>query len=733
MIQLREGQRQVAAYRGGALAVPAVPGAGKTTVLAYLASELIEQGCIGTGKILIVTYMTSAVANFKSRIADFLERRGLPKTKGYEIRTLHSLAINIIKERPDRVLLDDEIQIIDEIHRDRIITHLAQSWISQNHNTWKRAIKEPENSRYYDKNIAQWEKKTVSLAKEMIGYFKSRGMSVTDLVDRQAALSEQSFLRWTIEIYYQYQQYLQRAGMIDFDDIIWHAALLLREDKEVLARLQERWTYIFEDEAQDSTPLQEEILHLLAGKEGNLVRVGDSNQAIMGTFTSSEPELFRSFCRHNMMQPILYASRSSHDIIALANYLVKWACTNHPDTICRTALEDQQIQPVSVEDPFPNPAIDAYTIAAPSFATDQEEIQKICHHAIKYAGSNPHKTVAILAPSGSTLQDVATMLQSMGVAFYEITRFPRERQRTAEDVAGILTYLAQPQDNRRLLHILQRFIPELAEDQYHGLCSWLLQEHLENLFFSLQEYDYLAKQPVEFTSTAVWPEIRYVLQNVQGWLEAVYLSPDALVLHIAEQLELSGEEREIAAKIALDMKRRLEQSPALRLDALLHDVDAIKNAANQFANIIFDRRGYAPCPGVINLVTCHKAKGLEWDMVYVISTTANEYPAQVTDEFLSELWFLSKDSAMPAALAKAEMRAILGKSVTNDPLGDAKREIIGERLRLLYVAITRARESLVISSSKQRTKFGNKKCPPAHVHEVLRQYIEKRRLERNEG
>ena len=69
----------------------------------------------------------------------------------------------------------------------------------------------------------------------------------------------------------------------------------LHADADFLARLQERWPYVLEDEAQDSSALQEQMLRLLTAQENNWVRVGDPNQAINTTFTSAETRFLRDF------------------------------------------------------------------------------------------------------------------------------------------------------------------------------------------------------------------------------------------------------------------------------------------------------------------------------------------------------------------------------------------------------------------------------------------------------
>ena len=97
------------------------------------------------------------------------------------------------------------------------------------------------------------------------------------------------------EIYEQYERGLRYRGAVDFQDLIRLALKVLTVDGDYLLRLRKRFPYILEDEAQDSSKLQEEILGKLAGNDGNWVRVGDPNQAIYETFTTANPELLRNF------------------------------------------------------------------------------------------------------------------------------------------------------------------------------------------------------------------------------------------------------------------------------------------------------------------------------------------------------------------------------------------------------------------------------------------------------
>ena len=146
----RSGQKEVLEYRGGQLAVPAVPGAGKTTVLAHLAAELIASELDNDQKILIVTYMNSAAANFRKRIGDFLAEKGLPRSRGYSVKTLHSLALGIIKEKPEARLINHDFELIESGRRYRWIKDLCRKWAGENSKLLQQFFNLEKNSYQFD-------------------------------------------------------------------------------------------------------------------------------------------------------------------------------------------------------------------------------------------------------------------------------------------------------------------------------------------------------------------------------------------------------------------------------------------------------------------------------------------------------------------------------------------------------------------------------------------------------
>jgi hypothetical protein len=153
----------------------------------------------------------------------------------------------------------------------------------------------------------------------------------------------------------------------------WHCRRGLTQLPEALA---DRWPYILEDEAQDSSRLQEQILRLLTGEVGNWVRVGDPNQAIFETFTTASPEYLRNFLTEPGVQPreLPDSGRSSLQIIDLANYLIDWTQTQHPREAARGALTPPTIHPVPPGDQQPNPPAGKVHFHLPTHPTGRIQV-----------------------------------------------------------------------------------------------------------------------------------------------------------------------------------------------------------------------------------------------------------------------------------------------------------------------------------------------------------------------
>ncbi len=708
---LRPDQEKVVGYRQGYMAVPAVPGAGKTTVLAVLAANLITEGRHHPGRILVVTYTHSAVGNFRSRIGHLLAERGLPRTAGYEVRTLHALALSIVRERPEALRLSDQFELIDGPRQEQWVQQVFQNWLACHRSEWEGVLKEDLPAQRREDALRRWEQETVSFFVTMIRQFKARGVSAEAALALTAALPQHAFLRWAAEAYEQYQTGLGARGLLDYDDLIIGACRLLEQDPQLLARLRERWTYVFEDEAQDSTPLQERILLTLVGPSGNLVRVGDSNQSIMSTFTAADPRLFRAFCLRPDVAvcPLVYAGRSSPAILELANTLVDWAIHRNPEPACRDALVEQHIQPVPNGYPQPNPCPPRYTINTHQFRDAAQELATLARWADRVCQEHPEETLAVLLPTNAMTQALAAECAQLGAPCVQVRRdLHPEAYKTVAGLLTILEYLADPTSGHKLVQAMGVTL-RLDHAESAAFAPWLQDCELDEWLYPSDAAGPGDHWPGPVPEMAGSAELQAWLGKLRDWLETSgRVGADHLVLILARDLGLGNEERAVAEQLALEITRLLWEEPALDLSAVVAGLRARAEAFSRAAGTFYERRGFRPEPGVIYAVTCHGAKGLEWDTCFVGAVTrdAGTYPSSLEDWIPSELWYLQEDVMNPTALAVGELEECLMGAGQADPIRRAKADVISERLRLLYVAITRARRNLVLSCYGRRERSG---------------------------
>lgn len=709
-IVFRKGQDKVMEYNGGYMAVPSVPGAGKTFVLTQLAAKLIEEGMQRPGKILIVTYMNSAVANFKQRLYKLLKDRDLNPMEGYEVMTLHTLAMKIIREKPDKLLVSDEFVILDDTKRTELFREIFSKWISRNRKQLHDLI---DTKRYYHQQLVRmgdkWEKDFYRIALGSFSYFKVQGYDCEMLTDKIGSRPGMIPLKWLIELYREYESALRIRGLIDFDDILVGALELLREDGELLERYQDRYTFIFEDEAQDSNIIQQEILTMLSEKSGNLLRVGDSNQAIMSTFTVSDPKLFREFCRNPFtdVQSINVASRSCNHIIDISNFFVDWVRSFHPCIDCRESLEPQYIEEVDGDDPHPNPVIDECSVYFKEFKTKHEELQFIADRCKGHMESQPDKTIAVLVPTNWVANELIDELEKRHVPFKEITRFPRERAYAANVIGAVLDFIVFPYKNRCLIEVVEYMLQDEEKENLEKLCDYLAKVPIEELLYPLYGRIDRDDIPDELIETGIWDRFEGIIPLLKEFLEMSSEMPEYLVLHIAERLNFDWDKMAIAQKIASDIRYLVSLNPSWSLMDLAQELKNIENSYNYFANIVYDMRGFEPEPGEVTVSTYHKAKGLEWDTVFLMAMTSYNFPATLDDKFRGDCYYLREEYQNPDALAKAQFDEFVGIREGGDYIEQSKKGIISERVRLLYVGMTRAKEYLILSTHNTPSIYFN--------------------------
>lgn len=712
----RPNQKEILSYTHGFMGVSAVPGSGKTHTLSRLAANLISSNVLDDNQeILIVTLVNSAVDNFTSRIAGFMTEFGLLPDLGYRVRTLHGLAHDLVKERPDLAGLSDRFTIVDERETEEILTNAVRGWLRA-HPGFAAEWLTPDVDLDSDPRTAQsWENGLQSLAKNYIRQAKDLQATPHVLIE---ALSNHknrhSLLDFGLDIYTAYQRALSYRSAVDFDDLIRLALLVLQSDPDYLLRLRHRWPFILEDEAQDSSLVQEQILSLLSGDSGNWVRVGDPNQAIYETFTTASPEHLRRFLRRGdvIARDLPDSGRSQPGIIRLANELIRWTMEDHPVEDLQNSLTIPLIRPTPPGDPQPNPPNDpAGIVLYDQKLTPSSEIDTVVRSVKAWIGQNPDKTVAVLAPRNKRLIKMADDLHAAGIETVELMNTSQSTRQTAVLLQEILEMLAKPVDAHRLAKVYKGIHPERWEaPETRDLCRAVhnlisRNQRVEDFLWPRTGTTWLENLTDNGVDSIVIEELDTFQQRIRRWHEAVLLPIDQLILTIAQDLFVESGQLALAHKIALMLERSVQTHPDWHLWNFAQELADVAANQRRLEGFSEEEIGFDPNQhkGKVAIATIHKAKGLEWDRVYLLSVSNYDFPsAQEYDQYMPEKYFIRGKLNLEAE-ALSRLKAVMA----GDPAAlyleegaatvQARLDYCAERLRLFYVGITRARRMLTVT------------------------------------
>ncbi len=718
MFNPRPAQKEIIHYTSGKMGVSAVPGSGKTHTLSYLAASLIARKKVAPDQeVLVVTLVNSAVNNFAGRIDQFIREFKLIPEMGYTVCTLHSLAHEIVRERPDLVGLSDRFQIADEFETQRIMQSAVDTWL-RTHPEFYQYWTSPDADLDDYKVQKGWPRTIQGFAHAFIRQSKDLQLTPQHLAERINALQKVPLLlQMGLDIYNDYQRGLAYRSSVDFDDLIRLALLALQSDPDYLARLRYRWPYVLEDEAQDSSYLQEQILRLLVGEDGNWVRVGDPNQAIFETFTTASPRFLIEFRQETgvVARNLPNSGRSTQSIISLANYLIDWTRKEHPEMELRGALTLPYIELTPPNDPQPNPPDDPSGIF---FATKKYEPDHEIHNVVgsikKWLPDHQDWTVAVLVPRNERGEKIIEALNTANIPYVELLRSSRSTRQTAETLASILRALAEPANPKWLSRVYQQLPhpePQSAEEapawkQFHALVTEAILNcsHLEDYLWPRPGFDYLADLASK-RSEQILVQLAKFRQNIRRWQAAALLPIDQLILTIASEMFTNPSDLALAHKLALLLENTASAHMDWGLLQFSEELATIARNERHLTGFSEEDMGFNPDlhRGKVVVSTMHKAKGLEWDRVYLLSVNNYDFPSnQPYDEYMSEPWFVrnrinieAEAVAQLKSLATGDIAALYMEEGTATLA--SRFDYSAERLRLLYVGITRARRELIVT------------------------------------
>jgi len=654
---LTPAQKKAVDMVEGPVLVVAGPGTGKTHILTLRIANILLKTQANPTNILVLTFTDSAARTVRRRLIELV---GEKVGREVFISTFHGFAEYILntyaESFPDfasrRLMGDVENTLLwREVLETEQVVHLST----------------PKSPFHYLKDLASLQK---DLVRERITLDDYRAW-VGDEGKRLEADPSLRYIRGEKEgelkpegqkklerlekayeaarIIEAYEALKEKRGVYDFGDMLRRAVDALQEDAALAAELQELYQYVLADEHQDANALQHALLDALAYDEHpNLFVVGDEKQAIF-RFQGADATHFSEFTsRYPRAEVIALGEsfRSYQGILDAAHVLMnEHASDREHAELKATRTGDAAIRLLVSPDPL----------------AERDQVASLVEDAIA-SGTKPHE-IAVITSRNSTADLMSEHLRARGVPVLRAGDMALESRPLLRALLAYMRAVANPLDTASFRESL--------------LAPWWQIPLDERASLLLRYRDHELPDAVRTT----YPKIAEALEELQ----AAALAEPALVL-FSRLLERSG-----ARGYVLSHAQHIEDDLALLRKLYMHVEDMVaRDSSMTFARIVdaltkASEHGLAGVKssvlqreGLVTVITAHKAKGMEFEKVFVVGLTANEWEKG------------GKAPLIPTPI-------------------DQKRTL-GDVLRQFYVALTRAKDEIVLSYASE-TGDGKERAP----------------------
>lgn len=650
---LTAAQRAAVEHFEGPLLVLAGPGSGKTRVITRRIARLIERG-VRPWEILAITFTNKAAREMAERVQALL-----PGSRIW-VSTFHRFCARLLRERGGAVGLQPNFSIFDTGDQQQLIKQVLNDLNLD-------AAHFPANK--LAQRISQAKNELLTPAQYVARYGEGIGTHLEATVAR---------------VYPAYQKRLLEANAVDFDDLLVHVALMLAEQDELRAELDERYRFILVDEYQDTNRAQYQIVAALSQLQPNLCATGDPDQSIYGWRGARIENILRF--EHDFPDVKLIRLednfRSTPEILQVADGLIAHNVHRKAKRLQTNKLSGEAVELRQYQD-------------------GQEEAAAITNEirALVESGERQWKDFAIFYRVNSLSRSFETALARQkipfqvagGVAFFE--------RMEVKDLLGYLRLIENPRDRVAFLRVVNTPVRGIGKSSLDKLVRWAdstgatlldaarqpgrVPDLPKKAASQLRAFADLIDELAEFTGTptANGEESSAADEFFNVAADAGRESSTTGQIGLVEGLlrtviRRTGYARQFAdPQDEVDNQRRSnieELVTAARLyDAQEASTDRGPTLGGflETASLAQDLDSLEEVSGAVTLMTLHAAKGLEFPVVYIVAVEQNLIPHE--------------------------------RSLRENDLKQLEEE-----RRLLFVGITRAEEKLVMTHTRRRDVHG---------------------------
>jgi DNA helicase-2/ATP-dependent DNA helicase PcrA len=614
-------QSDAVTHAEGPLLVVAGAGSGKTRVLTHRIAHLIRDQGVSPFEILAITFTNKAADEMKERVKALVG----PVADKMWVSTFHSACVRMLRRDADKLGFPRQFTIYDQADAVRLTGYVIRDLGL-------------DSKRFPPRSIHA----TISAA-------KNDGLDAAAYAARAGNLFE----RKIAEVFTEYQSRLQRAGSMDFDDLLGQALRLLREHPDVLQHYQRRFKHILVDEYQDTNRVQNDFVLLLAADHRNVAVVGDQDQSIYAfrgadmrnivEFEDAFPDTTVVLLEQNY--------RSTQTILDAANAVIANNVSRKPKELWTDHGSGDPIVRYHADDEVDEAQWVTREIAR---LHDSSEVQGPDGDDLRWGD------VAVFYRTNAQSRVLEEQLMRADIPYKVVggTRFYDRKE--IKDAVAYLRAVVNPVDEvsvKRVLNEPKRGVGATSIGKLDGYAT----AHGMSFIDALRRAD---DAGVGGTATRGIGAFLTLLDDVADLATG---SPGPL---LEQLLERSGYLDQLEAERTIESEGRLEN--LAELVGAASEADTVDEFLEQIS-LVSDVDSLDDDSTSVVLMTLHSAKGLEFPVVFLIGLEDGVFP---------------------------HLRSL------------TEPDQLEEERRLAYVGITRARRRLYLTHAWSRTLFGGTQYNP---------------------
>ncbi len=652
---LNSPQKEAVTTVEGPVMVIAGAGSGKTKALTHRIAYMIQEG-ITPFSIMALTFTNKAAKEMKDRIMKLVDPHA---ARNVWMGTFHSIFARILRIEaqhlgftPDFTIYDtdDSKQLINAILKERELDTKAYpaKYILHRISMAKSALYTPED---YCNNF-DIQQQDIRANKPLIG-----------------------------EIFKTYNNRLQRANAMDFDDILFYTNVLLRDFPEILYKYQQRFEYILVDEYQDTNYAQYLIIRRIAAMRENICVVGDDAQSIYG-FRGANIQNILNFKNDYPEQRLIRLEqnyRSTKTIVNAANSVID----HNKDQIKKKVWSDKE---------------EGELITVLRATSDNEEGTLVANSIFGYKMSRQlnNKDFAILYRTNSQSRSIEEALRKQDIRYRIYGGLSFYDRKEVKDLLAYFRVVINPHDEQALLRIINYPARGIGKTTIERLMV-VADERQKGIWDVISSEE--EPMPKDFNSGTV-NKLRNFATMIKSF-QTLLNKQNAIELakHICNTVGIIKDLKEDDTPEGLARVQNIEELLNAIMEFSDKQVDEVTGEQNEVtlnkfmedvALLTDQDKKEDEDDDYVTLMTIHSAKGLEFPYVYIVGLEENLFPG------IQSL---------------------------------STREDLEEERRLFYVALTRAETKLVLSHAESRYRWGNLTLsePSRFIEEIDQSLIEKTR------